>query len=63
MLVNEEMGGFIAMKEKESKPVKLICINCCKVFTANSMNRPFLCEKCGEDVCKHGEECDWKDEE
>lgn len=22
-----------------------------------------LCEKCGEDVCKHGEECDWKDEE
>lgn len=22
-----------------------------------------LCEKCGEDVCKHGEECDWKVEE
>lgn len=22
-----------------------------------------LCEKCGEDVCKNGEECDWKVEE
>lgn len=34
------------MKEKESKPVKVMCVNCCKVFTADSNNRPFLCEKC-----------------
>ena len=22
-----------------------------------------LCEKCGENVCKNGEECDWKVDE
>lgn len=22
-----------------------------------------LCEKCGENVCKSGEECDWKESE
>lgn len=37
------------MKENQLKPVKVICINCCKIFTADSNNRPYFCEKCRQD--------------
>lgn len=39
---------FPSLKHKLEEARKLICE---------------LCEKCGEDVCKHGEECDWKVDE
>jgi hypothetical protein len=39
---------FPSLKHKLEEARRLICE---------------LCTKCGENVCKHGEECDWKESE